>query len=68
MERRWSLICHLNDTHTTTVWNTQEGAIADRERQLKPKRVRDYKSPTGYKLIWPIGWTAINKTVVATRH
>jgi hypothetical protein len=57
----WVLTAHLNDTHNVTKWLTQEGAIANRERLLKVRREKDKESPTGFRTIWPDGWTAINR-------
>lgn len=59
MSGMWILTTHLNDTHSVTKWQSQEGAIADRERQLKPRRVKDRESKTGFRTVWPLGWTAI---------
>jgi len=57
----WILTTHLNDAHNVSKWLSYEGAIADRERQLKPRRVKNPDSPTGYRTVWPLGWTAITQ-------
>lgn len=57
----WVLTTHLNDTHNITKWLSYEGAKADLERQLKPRREKDRESPTGFRTIWPPGWTAITR-------
>lgn len=58
---KWQLVTVLDGVRNRTVWTTQEGAIADRERQLAPKRIKDKESPTGWRTIWPIGWTSIGR-------
>ena len=57
----WVLTAHLNDTHNVTKWLTQEGAIANRERLLEMRREKDKESPTGFRTIMPVGWTAITR-------
>lgn len=58
----WLLQISLDGAYSTSKWQTQEGAIADRERQLRPRRIKDSDSPTGYRTITPNGWTAIRQT------
>lgn len=55
---KWQLQTMLNGTYSRTVWNSQEGAIADRERQLRPRRIRKGGE---WRTIWPLGWTAITR-------
>lgn len=57
----WLLQYSLNGEYKTTKWQTQEGAIADRERLLRPRRVKDSESVTGFRMISPMGWTAIRR-------
>jgi hypothetical protein len=61
MQGEWILQTNLNGVYAITKWNTQEGAIADRERQLRPRYIRDSESPTGIRMVWPDGWTAIRR-------
>jgi hypothetical protein len=61
MNSKWVLVTVLDGNRNRTVWNTQEGAIADRERQLAPRRIKDRESPTGWRTIWPNGWTSIGR-------
>ena len=64
----WILTAHLNDTHHVTKWLTQEGAIADRDRLLRVRREKDKDSPTGWRTIWPLGWTAITRESGKPHH
>jgi len=57
----WVLTAHLNDTHNVTKWLTQEGAMANRERLLEPRRLRVSNHPPTFKVEWPEGWTAITR-------
>lgn len=57
----WILQYNLNGDYKVVKWNTQAGAIADRERLLKPRRIKDSESVTGFRMVWPIGWTAIRR-------
>jgi hypothetical protein len=61
MAGEWLLQSNLDGAYKVAKWNTQEGAIADRERLLKPRRIKDSESPTGFRTIVPIGWTAIKR-------
>jgi hypothetical protein len=61
MNGQWRLETSLNGNYAVTKWNTQEGAIADRERLLRVHRVKDSSSPTGWRTVIPIGWTAIRR-------
>lgn len=59
MNAFWMLQSNLDGHYEVTKWQTQEGAIANRERLLKPRRIKDKESPTGWRTIVPNGWTAI---------
>jgi hypothetical protein len=61
MVGEWILQTNLNGEYNVTKWNTYEGAIADRERLLRTRRIKDSDSPTGFRTIIPIGWTAIRR-------
>lgn len=61
MNGEWLLQYSLNGEYKTAKWQTMEGAMADRERLLKPRRVKDSESFTGWRMVWPIGWTAIRR-------
>lgn len=62
MVGEWLLQSNLNGVYKVAKWNTQEGAIADRERMLKTRREKDSNSPTGWRTVTPNGWTAIRRT------
>lgn len=61
MNEKWVLTTVLDGNRNRTVWNSYDGAIADRERQLATKTVKDPDSPTGWRTIWPMGWTSIGR-------
>lgn len=61
MNGEWLLQTNLNGEYRTTKWRTMEGAMADRDRLLMPRRVKDKESVTGFRMVWPSGWTAIRR-------
>lgn len=61
MNGKWLLQVSLDGNYKTSTWLSYEGAVADRERQLKPRRIKDSESPTGFRTIHPMGWTAIRR-------
>lgn len=59
MVNRWVLETNLNDVYERTVWDTQDGAIANRERLLRNRVIVIGKNRS--KTVIVTGWTAIRR-------
>lgn len=59
MVERWALETNLNGTYERTIWETYEGAIANRERLLRNRVIVIGKGRT--KPVIVTGWTAIHR-------
>jgi len=56
---RWALETCLNGTYERTVWDTYDGAIANRERLLHNRVISLAKGKS--KTVIVTGWTAIHR-------